>query len=141
MLKFSKTSNKKTDGGFTLIELLVVVLILGILSVIAVVAVNNARTVAIAKSCVASAQSMLKALDAYKIDNNGKAPTNYSDLVPTYLHALPALTTGTETNQDYYLKITTSTPTLPSGGTTTVYTIDGYSDKGTTAIAACASIK
>lgn len=54
-----------SDKGFTLIELLVVVLILGILSVIAVVAVNNARSTAIQKACLASAQSYVSAYDQY----------------------------------------------------------------------------
>ena len=77
MESIRKQLKGSSDKGFTLIELLVVVLILGILSVIAVVAVNNARSTAIQKACIASAQSYVNAYDQYAAQTtNVTAPTS-----------------------------------------------------------------
>lgn len=73
MESIRKQLKGSSDKGFTLIELLVVVLILGILSVIAVIAVNNARTTAIQKACIASATAYVNAFDQYAAQNTVSA--------------------------------------------------------------------
>lgn len=95
--------------GFTLIELLVVIGILAVLLAIVLVAINPARQFAQANDTKRSADvnAILNAIHQYAVDNGGQPPqglanpdTDYilniatlpdfcTDLVPTYIAALP----------------------------------------------------
>lgn len=82
----SKGNNQK---GFTLVELMVVVIIIGILVAIAVPVYNNVQDNAKKNACKASARTILGAVEVYKADHNGAAPTAIGDLVPNYIKDIP----------------------------------------------------
>lgn len=94
--------------GFTLVEVLLVVVIIAILAAIVLVAVNPVRQISQSNNTQRSAdvQSILNAVNQYAVDNRGVLPSSItttatimgngagqidicSDLVPTYIAALP----------------------------------------------------
>lgn len=108
MIKNGSNLNKK---GFTLIELLVVIGILAVLLAITIIAINPARQFANANNTArrSAVTQILNAVGAYVAENQGQLPvsisgltadtpttlnaTNFaalcSQLVPTYISALP----------------------------------------------------
>lgn len=69
----------RTSGsGFTLVELLIVIVVIAILAAIAAVGYNGIQSRAYASKAATTADTYLKALEMYKI-NNGKYPS-FSDL-------------------------------------------------------------
>jgi type IV pilus assembly protein PilA len=101
--------NKK---GFTLVEVLLVIVIIAVLTAIVLVAINPARQIAQANNTqrAADVTTILNAVSEYIVDNGGSLPTSTeaalsttptnlgsdatdieicTDLVPTYLAALP----------------------------------------------------
>jgi prepilin-type N-terminal cleavage/methylation domain-containing protein len=108
-----KESNQKKalEKGFTLIEILIVIGIIAILAAIVLVAINPARQFAQANNTQreANVNAILNAIGQYAVDNKGEIPGDIStgadpladdsgtpanadicsDLVPTYLPALP----------------------------------------------------
>jgi type IV pilus assembly protein PilA len=98
--------------GFTLVEVLLVIVIIAVLTAIVLVAINPARQVAQANNTQrrADVTTILNAVSEYMVDNGGTLPTSTeaalgaaatnmgsaaadveicTDLVPTYLAALP----------------------------------------------------
>ncbi len=98
--------------GFTLVEVLLVIVIIAVLTAIVLVAINPARQVAQANNTQrrADVTTILNAISEYSVDNGGNLPTSTevalsttatnmgsaatdveicTDLVPTYLAALP----------------------------------------------------
>lgn len=105
---------KQNTKGFTLVEVLLVVVIIAILAAIVLIAVNPVRQIAQSNNTQrrADTQSILNSINQYAVDNRGQLPTNVpttvetigsaigqadicSDLVPTYIAALPFDPTAT----------------------------------------------
>jgi len=94
---------RKKNQGFTLIEILVVIGIIAILAVIVLIAINPARQFQQARDTqrTSNVNAILNAIGQYVADNKGDLPSGItttdseipaalcSDLVPTYLPALP----------------------------------------------------
>jgi len=74
--------------GFTLIELLVVIAIIGILATIVMVSLNTARAKARDARRISDVRQVQLALQMY-YDSTGSYPAALSDLVPTYISAVP----------------------------------------------------
>lgn len=71
--------NKKYLKGFTLIELLLVIAILGLLASIIMVNLSKARANSRDAKRVVEARQMVKALEAYYLDNDQYPPYGYFD--------------------------------------------------------------
>lgn len=84
---FGKIGKKKT--GFTLIELLVVIAIIGVLASIVLASLNSARRKSRDARRVADIKQIQLALELY-FDANREYPDALTQLVPTYIPALPA---------------------------------------------------
>src|SRR5580698_189508 len=81
---------KKTHSrGFTLIELLVVIAIIGLLASIILASLNTAREKGRDARRVSDVKEIQLALELY-FDANGEYAGNLSQLVPTYLSAMPS---------------------------------------------------
>lgn len=106
-----KIANQK---GFTLVEVLLVVVIIAILAAIVIVAINPARQIAQSNNAQRSTEvkAVLDAVHEYAVDNRGTLPAAItttatvigsgatqidicSDLVPTYVAAMPFDPTAT----------------------------------------------
>ena len=120
----------KYSKGFTLVELLVVIAIIGLLAAVVIVALGPTRARARDSRRIADLKSITTAIEIYKNDNNGAAPTTAQGLivlVPSYLGAVPAdpLTgssytiTNAGATPTYYVQITTEETTTfnPAGST------------------------
>ena len=95
--------NLRKNGGFTLIEILVVIGIIAILAVIVLIAINPARQFKQARDAqrTSNVNAILNAVGQFTADNKGDLPAGItntlsdipvalcSDLIPTYLPALP----------------------------------------------------
>ncbi len=118
-MSFNISRRSNVKAGFTLLEMLLVIAIIAILAAIVIVAINPARQLAQARNAQAASDlnSIQKAVQQYLIDNDGiEYPDNdnldgtakeicntgvadandnaddcldFSDLVPTYISALP----------------------------------------------------
>lgn len=84
-----KLTKMKNQKGFTLVELMVVVAILGILVAIAIPVYQNVTRNAQEKACAANIRTINGAIEMYKADNTGTAPTLVSQLVTDYLQEEP----------------------------------------------------
>lgn len=99
----------RKQSGFTLIELLVVIGILSVLLAITLIAINPSRQFSQANDAKRSSDvsAILNAISQYQVDNKGALPAGIgttaavigngagqanvcTDLVPTYIAALPA---------------------------------------------------
>ncbi len=94
---------KRKEKGFTLIELLIVIGIIAILAAAVIIAINPGRQFTQARNATrwSHINSVVNAIYAYAIDNNGTFPscatgtevlvsTCADDLTTTYMQALPA---------------------------------------------------
>jgi prepilin-type N-terminal cleavage/methylation domain-containing protein len=108
--------------AFTLLEVLMVIVIIAILSSIVVIAINPARQIQESKDVQRSVDisTILDAVYQYSLDNGGDFPAGFSnldqtigtidldicsDLVPTYLAALP-IDPGPDFIDAYYVDCT-----------------------------------
>ena len=101
--------------AFTLVEVLLVMVIIAILAAIVIVAINPARQISQANNTqrTADVKTILDAVGDYSLDNRGAYPANLSDtatvvgsgttqidictdLVPTYIAAMPFDPTATD---------------------------------------------
>lgn len=82
-----KTRRKK-ELGFTLIELLVVVAIIGVLATMVMTSLNVARSKARDARRVSDVHQIQLALQLY-YNSKGRYPADLSDLMPTYINAMP----------------------------------------------------
>lgn len=123
---FNNTSKK--GNGFTLIEILVVIGLIAILAAIVLIAINPARQFAQARDTQRTndVSAISNAIGQYIADHKGIATTTFvsstdaklfcSDLVPTYLAALPvdprenvaSMTTCPAANDTTYIVSTTT---------------------------------
>jgi type IV pilus assembly protein PilA len=127
---------KFKSEGFTLIELLVVIGIIAILAGIVLVAVNPARQFAQSRNAQRSSDvnAISSAIHQYEVENNGQLPASItttasdasalaSDLVPTYLSAMPTdpSSGGTYTvAKDSNNRVTVNAPNAELGKTISV---------------------
>ncbi|MBY0328520.1 prepilin-type N-terminal cleavage/methylation domain-containing protein [Patescibacteria group bacterium] len=63
--------------GFTLIELLVVIAIIGILAAVILASLNSARSKARDAKRIGDLKALVSAIELYKLDNNGNAPSGF----------------------------------------------------------------
>ena len=84
-------NGRRADDGFTLIELLIVIVILGILAAIVVFSVRGITDRGEDAACDTSKKTVETAYEAYIAqDPQGDEPTQWSDLVPAFIHSQPA---------------------------------------------------
>jgi prepilin-type N-terminal cleavage/methylation domain-containing protein len=84
---------KKNEHGFTLIELLIVIVILGILAAIVVFSISGVTDRGKTSACKADKKTVEVAGEAYYAQNSAYAAT-MADLVPSFLHEVPATGNG-----------------------------------------------
>jgi type IV pilus assembly protein PilA len=124
-----KVTTLSLSKGFTLIELLVVIGILAILLAITLIAINPSRQFAQANNTKRSSDvnAILNAIGQFQADNNGRLPggtvitgtaqvvspvtdadfgTFCTDLVPTYIAALPTDPASTVTIDEDGISVT-----------------------------------
>lgn len=65
-----KNRNTRNRGGFSLLELMLVLAIIGVLTAIAAVSLSGTGERAKIKATIASMNTIVHALDSYKLDNN-----------------------------------------------------------------------
>lgn len=65
----------KTKSGFTIVELLIVIVVIGILAAITIVAYNGIQSRARDTQRAQDISTLIKALEIYRINNNGVYPT------------------------------------------------------------------
>ncbi len=95
----SSRKNTRVRPGFSMIELVAVLVILGILMAGAAVAVPAQIKRARTKVTKTSMTTIKTTISTYMIDNEGDAPLNIAELIPSYLEV------GTEKDawsRDYY---------------------------------------
>jgi len=80
---------KKNKQGFTLIELLVVIAIIGLLSTLSILALNSARIRSRDARRISDVRQIQTALEMYYNDNNDYPDSTTTDLVPTFMKAIP----------------------------------------------------
>ncbi len=113
MMKALRMKALRNEQGFTLIELMVVVLIIGILVAVAVPVFVSASASAKDRACQANLRTMDGAIQTFTADNQ-VSPTAITDLVPSYIKAIPAEPT-TNLTTDYTFNVaTTNSPAYVS---------------------------
>jgi general secretion pathway protein G len=86
---------RRGDDGFTLTELLIVIVILGVLSGIVVFAVGRFTNRGEVAACRTAMKTTETAIEAYRAQNSGTAPTTIGTLIPGYLRTNPNTSTYT----------------------------------------------
>jgi general secretion pathway protein G len=111
--------------GFTLIELMIVITI--ILILVGIAAGNYSRSVLRSKETVLKQdlQEMRKAIDNYTVDKQA-APQSLDDLVPQYLHVLPA---DPITNNKDWVPVVDSVVLTPDQASSGITDVHSASDK------------
>jgi prepilin-type N-terminal cleavage/methylation domain-containing protein len=104
---------KKTKG-FSLVEIVVVIGIMGILSAIIYSSFNASRVKSRDQKRVSDISAIQLSLEQY-FQKNGIYPTQLSDLVPTYISALPVSPNANAGEKYYYFPLTKTTTLI--GGT------------------------
>jgi type IV pilus assembly protein PilA len=142
MLTAQLTQNKQ-QKGFTLIELLVVIGILAILLAIVLIAINPARQFGQASNTrrQSDVTQILNAVGAYEADNAGALPAGIpvtaigatptpvdasficTDIVPTYMPALPVEPTAQGEGNVVGAAYTSCATVTPAAGVT-AYTVE-----------------
>ena len=79
----------RNRGGFTLVELILVIIIIGILAAIIVPKFAGQTDKAKIATTKANINSLRSAVRLWQSDNDGTLPSDLSDLVPTYIRAIP----------------------------------------------------
>jgi prepilin-type N-terminal cleavage/methylation domain-containing protein len=79
----------RNRAGFTLVELILVIIIIGILAAIIVPKFAGQTDKAKVATTKANINSIRSAVRLWQSDNDGKLPSALSDLVPTYIRAIP----------------------------------------------------
>ena len=114
-----KKQQSQQQKGFTIVELLIVIVVIAILAAISIVAYNGIRDRARDSANMNNASALTKAIEMYKIDNDGTPPicaggagdscplsTLDSTLVPRYL---PSAINDSDPTQPYnYVGVTSS---------------------------------
>jgi prepilin-type N-terminal cleavage/methylation domain-containing protein len=116
----AKLKQRKQDDGFTLVELLVVIAILGILAGIVVFSVSGVGDKGQAAACKTEKSVLQTAQEAYfaaPAGGNGKYAAAATNLVPSFLNAVPTWYATTSVTP-----FTSYTITLTAAGTTAACT-------------------
>lgn len=115
----SRTRWARRQTGFTIVELLIVIVVIAVLAAITVVAFNGIQQRAQATRTISTAQSYIKALQAY-ITQYGAYPITYNAClgdtnVDTNGNGIPDCGTNGDTNQSNTLntELRKVMPTLP----------------------------
>ena len=77
------------ERGFTLVEIVLVIVLIGILAAIIVPKFAGQTDKAKIAATKANIESLRSAIRLYQANNDGAFPSTLTDLVPTYLKAVP----------------------------------------------------
>ena len=116
---------RRDDSGFTLTELLIVIVILGVLAGIVVFAVGGITDRGEMSACKAATKTTEVAVESYRANNSGHAPTTLDVLVAGgYLKELPS-NAGTKYTITYDQKGPDNTIDTVDDGVVTGKLLDG----------------